>query len=174
MLWLAQAMMLLRSFTKSAWFSIIFLSNLTANLPRKQLWVASPHHHYLNFCLFQLPVNSFEASSPSEVESMANSSYSLDLPLRHYRCQVGDQVACRPNMATETIKCSEGETLVSLFNCLFISVTYWECLQLENTPTTWWPNLGSCLNQRYVSLFALFWQFCAVQFWSVGPCVLSS
>ena len=86
---------------------------------------------------------------------MANSSYSLDLPLRHYRCQVGDQVACRPNMATETIKCSEGETLVSLFSRLFISVTCWECLQLENTPTTWWPNLGSCLNQRYVSYFPL-------------------
>ena len=61
---------------------------------------------------------------------MGTSSYSEALPLRHYRCQVGDHVICRPDMDPDTdeIECADGETLVSTYRltayelelCLFI------------------------------------------------------
>ena len=65
--------------------------------------------------LLQLPTSTLIASTRALVESMGTSSYSEALPLRHYRCQVGDHVICRPDMDPDTdeIECADGETLVS-------------------------------------------------------------
>ena len=77
--------------------------------------------------LFQLPTSTLIASTRDLVESIGTSSYSEALPLRHYRCQVGDHVICRPDMDPDTdeIECADGETLVSIFKilnfvCLFL------------------------------------------------------
>ena len=59
-----------------------------------------------------------KATSRDEVESLANESYSLEFPMRHYRCQVGYHVVCRPDMndaSDEEIECSDGEILVKTF-----------------------------------------------------------
>ena len=43
---------------------------------------------------------------------------------------------------------------------------------MENTPTVWWPNLGTCLENRYVILFSILkWPYLNFQI-SVGSCVL--